>query len=259
MTDEKNEAREFWIEHHHDGLDVALTIDPNHNCNPITHVIEYSAYQDLELDCKMSDDVISKLEAENAKLRAYNENSMVNKRDIGDIIIENKKLTERIKALRETLHEIHAKLVPKIPTQPYKKEMAQKITALEAENEKIRVNLDSKQLTIKLLEANVVEEINDKFIGFIKQALDSKLIQDTVMLKKENEELKIAFSALQSGFELDKLNERIKALRKVAQDYASGSVCEPLCNECWPCDFAKALIADDQHEQTPQAPGKDGE
>ena len=35
---------------------------------------------------------IQSLKAENEKLRAYNDNSMVNKRNIGDIILENKKL-----------------------------------------------------------------------------------------------------------------------------------------------------------------------
>lgn len=50
--------------------------------------------------------LLTELRAENEKLRAYNENSMVNKRNIGDIILENKAKDAEINELKFELSNL---------------------------------------------------------------------------------------------------------------------------------------------------------
>lgn len=73
-------------------------------------------------------------------------------------------------------------------------------------------------------------------------------IQDKIekLLNRENtlSEVTPYGNILFDGLYVEKLESLIRAsvgLVEIAQGYCNDSFCEPLCVECWPCDFNKAL------------------
>jgi hypothetical protein len=129
-----------------------------YNDNDYYHVIEYSAFEQMRRERdeyanrmhQLSKELAEELTQERDKLtkerdRWYDEHQKV--LDVkNELIAENKKLAKELAELR-TKHEELLSYMPKVPTQPYERELAQQLAEARAEIERLKDELKGKYRT----------------------------------------------------------------------------------------------------------------